>query len=95
MADVHRVAFEGFSNSARTYARGRPEYPEELLAWLHRDIGLGQKTTVIDLGAGTGKFTRLLVRTGAKVVAVEPMDAMRAELAAGMPGIHAIAPRRQ
>jgi SAM-dependent methyltransferase len=91
MADVHRVAFEGFSNSAPTYARGRPEYPEELLAWLHRDIGLGPKTTVIDLGAGTGKFTRLLVQTGATVVAVEPLDAMRAELAAGMPGVHAIA----
>jgi len=52
MADVHRVAFEGFSNSAPAYARGRPEYPDELLVWLHRDIGLGPKTTVIDLGAG-------------------------------------------
>jgi SAM-dependent methyltransferase len=91
MADVHRVASDGFSNSAPTYARGRPEYPEELLAWLQRDIGLGPTTTVIDLGAGTGKFTRLLVRTGANVVAVEPVDAMRAELAVGMPGVHAIA----
>ena len=68
-----------------------PEYPGELLAWLHRDIGLGPKTTVIDLGAGTGKFTRLLVQTGAKVVAVEPLDAMRAELAASISGVRAIA----
>jgi SAM-dependent methyltransferase len=36
---------------------------------------------VLDLAAGTGKLTRLLVPTGARVVAVEPVDAMRAKLA--------------
>jgi SAM-dependent methyltransferase len=36
---------------------------------------------VLDLAAGTGKLTRLLVPTGAHVVAVEPVEAMRALLA--------------
>ena len=90
-ADVHRVALQGFGNAARTYARGRPDYPQELLRWLQRDMGLCQTSTAVDLGAGTGKFTRMLVQTGAKVTAVEPVDAMRAELAADMPEVRAIA----
>jgi SAM-dependent methyltransferase len=36
--------------------------------------------TVLDLGAGTGKLTRLLVRRYARVIAVEPLDGMRAIL---------------
>lgn len=45
----------------------------------------------MDLGAGTGKFTRLLVQTGARVQAIEPVDAMRAELIRTLPEVAAIA----
>jgi SAM-dependent methyltransferase len=90
MAGIHRVALQGFGNAAPAYARGRPDYPEELVAWLRTDIGLGPKTTAVDLGAGTGKFTRLILQTGAKVTAIEPVDAMRSELVAGIPDVNAI-----
>jgi SAM-dependent methyltransferase len=40
---------------------------------------------VLDLGAGTGKLTRQLLRTGARVLAVEPIEAMRLELERSVP----------
>jgi SAM-dependent methyltransferase len=44
-------------------------------------------TRVIDLGAGTGKFTRQLARSGADILAVEPSPSMRAELARNLPDV--------
>jgi SAM-dependent methyltransferase len=43
-------------------------------------LGIGPGRDVLDLAAGTGKLTRLLVSTGAHVIAVEPVEAMRAKL---------------
>ena len=55
------------------YERGRPGYPSEVVAI----PGVPSASTVLDLGAGTGKLTRLLVTAFRRVVAVEPADAMR------------------
>jgi SAM-dependent methyltransferase len=43
-------------------------------------LGIAPGRDVLDLAAGTGKLTRLLLATGAHVVAVEPVAAMRALL---------------
>ncbi len=91
MSSVHCAAQQGFSAEAQRYAQGRPEYPEALSDWLRDALGLRPQTVAVDLGAGTGKFTRLLARTGARVVAVEPVDAMRAQLAEALPQVQALA----
>jgi SAM-dependent methyltransferase len=59
------------------YERGRPGWPREAV----EPLGLPPAATVLDLGAGTGKLTRLLVPAVGRVVAVEPADAMRRVLA--------------
>jgi len=55
---------------AQDYERGRPGWPAEAV-----DIPC---EAVLEIAAGTGKLTSLLVRRFPSVVAVEPADAMRA-----------------
>lgn len=90
MKDVHDSAARGFAAQADAYARGRPEYPDAIVGWLSSALGLGPGRRVVDLGAGTGKFTRRLLETGADVVAVEPVAAMRERLAERVPGVPAL-----
>ncbi len=90
VSDVHPKATQGFGRSADTYVRGRPDFPAEALTWLREDLDLGPGKTALDLGAGTGKFTRLLVRTGAGIFAVEPVAAMLAHLARDLPEVEAL-----
>jgi SAM-dependent methyltransferase len=78
VTELHPAAAVGFARAAEVYERARPSYPADAVAWLAGRCGLGPGTTVVDLGAGTGKLTRLLPATGARVVAVEPIAEMRA-----------------
>jgi SAM-dependent methyltransferase len=55
------------------------------VAFLAERLGLEPGRTVLDLAAGTGKLTRLLVPTGARMIAVEPVDEMRALLEQHVP----------
>ncbi len=65
-----------FGRVAAEYDRGRPGYPAAAIRWL-----LGEEPlTVADLGAGTGKLTVGLLAAGHRVIAVEPLEEMRALL---------------
>ena len=55
------------------------------------ELGIEDGKRVLDLAAGTGKLTRLLVPTGAFVVAVEPVEAMRVALTSSLPEVQALA----
>ena len=83
---VHPRAAVGFGRAADAYERARPDYPPAARDWLRAPLALGPGGTVVDLAAGTGKLTRLLLATGARVVAVEPVAEMRAALARAVPG---------
>jgi SAM-dependent methyltransferase len=70
------VRARSFGSAAEAYARGRPSYPEEAVRFaLPR-----APCSVVDVGAGTGKLTEVLVRLGCEVIAVEPDDEMRARI---------------
>jgi SAM-dependent methyltransferase len=72
---LHAASFGG---AADAYHRGRPPYPASAVEWAVPR----QARRVLDLGAGTGKFTRPLLEAGLDVVAVEPSAEMRDHLAA-------------
>ena len=85
---IHEAA-RGFEHAPKPYEIGRPAYPAEAIERLVAELGIEDGTRVLDLAAGTGKLTRMLVPTGAFVVAVEPVDGMRAELTRSLPGVQA------
>ena len=76
-AGIHPWAQEGFDRAAAAYERARPSYPAAAVAYLVARLGLRVGATVVDLAAGTGKLGRLLLPSGARVVAVEPVATMR------------------
>jgi SAM-dependent methyltransferase len=78
VSDLH-PATRGFADSDR-YERGRPDYPAEAIATIVSELDLRAGRTVLDLAAGTGKLTRLLVPSGANVIAVEPIREMREKI---------------
>lgn len=84
---VHEVAERGFGRGAGDYERGRPGYPPEAVDFLVRELGLAPGRTVLDVGAGTGKLTRLLPESGVRVLALEPVAGMREQLVAAAPGV--------
>jgi SAM-dependent methyltransferase len=79
LADSLRLSF---GNAAAEYELGRPEWPDDVA----RVGDLPGTAEVLDLGAGTGKLTRVLARRFARVIAVEPDPSMRALLRRGASG---------
>ncbi len=65
-----------FGTAADAYDLARPAYPVDAVRFC---LPEGAQR-VLDLGAGTGKLTSVLLDLGLEVVAVEPDDAMRAHV---------------
>ena len=78
-------AAASFAQVAESYDRGRPHYPPEAVRLALDGLGLGPASSVLDLGAGTGRLTRRLVDAVGTVVAVEPLAELRARLTASVP----------
>lgn len=83
------LSFDGVSDA---YDRARPSYPREAVDWL---VGPAA-TSVLELGAGTGKLTDVLLSAGHDVLATDPLDGMLAHLRARHPACRtAVAPAEQ
>jgi SAM-dependent methyltransferase len=77
-----------FGVQAGAYESGRPDYPRDAVAWLLEPVtDRGLAPRVADVGAGTGKLTRVAVGMGARVVAIDPDPDMLRVLAEAVPGV--------
>ncbi|MDQ6933777.1 MAG: class I SAM-dependent methyltransferase [Actinomycetota bacterium] len=83
--DFHKQALS-FGGVSDAYDRARPSYPAEAVRWL---AGSG-RSVVLELGAGTGKLTELLVADGHEVAATDPDHAMLQQLRRRTPQAHAV-----
>ena len=77
---------QSFQDGGEHYHRVRPGYPGDSADWL---IPAGARTAA-DIGAGTGKFTALLVERGLCVSAVDPSADMLEQLSRTYPGVQAL-----
>ncbi|MFJ7278767.1 class I SAM-dependent methyltransferase [Kitasatospora sp. NPDC098663] len=73
-----------FGAIAEAYERFRPGYPDELFGTVAAYAGRPVRTA-LEIGAGTGKATRLFAGHGVDVTATEPDAAMLAELRKAAP----------
>jgi SAM-dependent methyltransferase len=81
-----------FAAVADAYDRARPAYPREAVEWL---VGT-RASTVVELGAGTGKLTDQLIDLGHDVLATDPLEAMLQHLLARRPRARtAVAPAEE
>ena len=83
MSSIHKAATSGFS-SASDYDTHRPSYPESAVSAFLSALKVAgvQGARIIDLGAGTGKFTEILATRDEEfeILAHEPHDGMREQL---------------
>jgi SAM-dependent methyltransferase len=91
MVSDHSGRALSFGAVAQDYDRFRPGPPREALSWLLPVPG----GTAVEIGAGTGAFTRLLVNHVRRVIAVEPDRRMAEVLAHQVPGASTVAGRAE
>lgn len=83
MSSVHTIAQSGFGiGTNELYDRARPSYPAPSLAFI-RSVTTKSPLDIVEIGAGTGLFTRALLAHSdwtssiARLRAVEPSEGMR------------------
>lgn len=78
-----------FGAAAEAYERYRPDYPDEVVR-LVREYAGRPIWSALEIGAGTGKATRVFDRQGISVTASEPDPEMAAQLKRTVPGVRTI-----
>lgn len=85
MSELQHPGARSFEDVAALYERVRPSYPDAAVEWLAERLGIDQSSTVLDLGAGTGKLARAFVPRVRRVIAVEPGSEMLTQLRHAVP----------
>ncbi len=75
----------GYAAASESYEQGRPGYPADLVEKLLGVLEVGERSRLLDVGAGSGKLTRQVVGRVAWLGAVEPVSEMREELRRRVP----------
>lgn len=94
MTILAEEADKGFKNAAH-YDQHRPSYPPEAVEKLLANLKVAgnPKARIVELAAGTGKFTELLAarKEQFEIMAVEPHNEMRATLESkNIPGVKVV-----
>lgn len=92
---IHEYAAKGFDVSSEAYERGRPEYPLDAVEFLISKLALNHHSRVADLGAGTGKLSKILRKSCAKIIAIEPVEGMRKKFSAVLPDVEILEGRAE
>lgn len=82
-----------FSTRVDAYVKYRPDYPPAAVELIGREVGLGVRSVIADVGAGTGISAEPFLRAGHTVFGVEPNAAMRAaaeRLLGAYAGFHSV-----
>jgi SAM-dependent methyltransferase len=77
---------QSFGEIAPEYERFRPGPPEAAVEWILPTV----VHRAVDLGAGTGALSRVLINRAEEVVAIEPDDRMRSVLSRELSGVRAL-----
>lgn len=80
------LGIKGFTDGV-SYNAVRPDYPGEAMAFFAATFGLDGTVRALDLGAGSGIFTRQIRDLVGEVVAVDPSASMREAFTASTPDV--------
>jgi len=82
-----------FSNRVEDYVKYRPQYPPEIVTLPEQQLLLKPGMDIADIGSGTGISAEPFLKSGYRVLGIEPNDEMRIKseaLLAGYPGFEAV-----
>jgi len=79
---------QGFDKQTQAYELARPRYPKEAVDSLLQKTG--NPTRILELGSGTGLFTRVALRPGQEYTCVEPSEAMRMKFQEKVPDVQVL-----
>ena len=88
--NIHSDAQKGFSRSGNLYDGGRADYPHTAISQLLQGLNVSESSKVLELAAGTGKFTKQILPYVQNIIAVEPVYEMRKKFSKQLPDIQIV-----